>query len=106
LDKYLEKIPGLKISFINRKETKRYVETRSRVKIFTGDMDEFKSNFRVTEKIAVEDLQVTVTDPKAVEIFLQKHNLELAGLGKPAPIKFDGTGNPVEQVRAPYFIEN
>lgn len=102
---YLEKVPGIKVSHSTPVEAKRYVETRNNVKVFTGSQDEFKSNFRVTEKVQMRDTKIQVTDSKALEAYCNKHELDLAGLGKAAPIKFDAAGNPMEQVRAPYFIE-
>ena len=105
LAQYLGKIPGLKVTYSAPIEAKRYVETRNKVKIFNGNADEIKTDFRVTEKVQLSDAKIKIIDPKAVENFLQQHGLDLAGLGKPAPIKFDNAGNAIEQVRAPYFFE-
>lgn len=105
LEQYLEKIPGLKVVYSAPKEAKMFVETRSSVKIFNGHADEIKKDFRVIEKVQMREAKITIKDPLAVEKFLQAHGLDLAGLGKPAPIKFDNAGNAIEQVRAPYFME-
>jgi SAM-dependent methyltransferase len=106
LARYLEKVPGIQVSHSASVNAQRYIETRNGVKVFTGTQDEFKNNFRVTELVQVRDTKIKVTDPKALEAFCREHGLDLAGLGKPAAIKFDAAGNAVEQVRAPYFIEH
>jgi hypothetical protein len=102
---YLSKIPGIKVSYTKEVPAKRYIETRNNVKIFTGTRDEIKNNFRVTEIVQLRDLKIKVTDPNALKVYCQEHHLDLIGLGKPAPIKFDETGYPAEQVRSPFFIE-
>ena len=105
LGDYLKKMPGIKVSYSAPKLAKQYIETRNGVKIFTGNADVVKNNFRVTQQVEMREAIITVTNPSAVTRFCKKHGLDLAGLGKPAPIKFDSAGNAIEEVRAPYYIE-
>ncbi len=105
LGDYLKKMPGIKVSYSAPTLAKQYIETRNGVKIFTGNADVVKNNFRVTQQVEMRDAIITVTNPSAVARFCKKHGLDLAGLGKPAPVKFDSAGNAIEEVRAPYYIE-
>lgn len=105
LDRYLQNIPGVKVSYGPSTSGKRFVEKRDGVKIFTGNSDKIVNNFNVTEKIETRDMIITVSDPKKLEAYLKDNNLELIGLGKPAAIKYDGQGHPTEQVQVPYFME-
>ncbi len=105
LEQYLNNIPGVSVTYGPSMTVKRFVEKRDGVKIFTGNSDQIVNNFSVKEQVQVRDMIISVSDPKKLEGFLKEHNLDLIGLGKPAPIKYDNNGKVLEQVQPPYFME-
>lgn len=105
LARYLNNIPGVSVSYGATVAGKRFIEKRNGVKIFDGHADHIVNDFAVYEKIHSRNMIISVTDPKKLEEFVKSNRLELIGVGKPAPIRYDAEGNIVEQVPAPYFIE-